>query len=579
MAEKYSERVVDAYRRSRSKLPIATWVKVIGSKLPEFRGNNSIYAPVTLFVKIAGGISESTGNVKIKVASTDQNWYSTLKQAIGDMVKRNPAAIEIVDYVGDRIDQRKPESLHHVGELDVIDAKTKQPIRLAKAVAPPAYLSTNKLAVLRDWSETIREPLTQLVASTLAGRSMPEIGQLTLKDGPLHRSIVKLISDSTAPDFLDTYSVDDVSRATSPAQKTETMARSVLFHVRGALAANKTRIEEFHAHEQGRKLGDQPIFVSSPVHENDLVMYQEIAGDAISSEILGKKLVHTIYNGNRSATKAAPPRVSVQARAPAGRHPRDQYYDEYHFPKFGKYPGHAMDRFNKTRVEGSASTQYRGNPATVASMFKLFTGQFLTPIECNTCGGKNKKKKKNALTPVESMLPPLIPIAGKTKDLIACGTDEDVNSVLPPLVPIAGHMKGKGKGKDKKKKLYAVESMLPPLIPIAGKTKDLIACGTDQDDDGEDKDVNSMLPPLVPIAGHMKGKGKGKDKKKKHALTAVSAQLPPLVPIAGHMKHKAKKDEDEDDVIQRAIDNERIDDNLFSAPTFTSFLQKKYSSK
>jgi hypothetical protein len=85
-------------------------------------------------------------------------------------------------------------------------------------------------------------------------------------------------------------------------------------------------------------------------------------------------------------------------------------------------------------------------------------------------------------------------------------------------------MKGKGKGKDKKKKQYAVESKLPPLIPI-----------------------ESMLPPLVPIAGHM--------------------------------KHKAKKDEDEDEEIQRAIDNERIDDNLFSAPTFTSFLQKKYSSK
>ena len=75
----YTPHIRAVYAKLGSKLPLPVWVKAIGSKLPYFRNDSDIYNPITLHVKIAGGINTSDGAVALKIS---MDWAAASKLLI-----------------------------------------------------------------------------------------------------------------------------------------------------------------------------------------------------------------------------------------------------------------------------------------------------------------------------------------------------------------------------------------------------------------------------------------------------------------------------------------------------------------
>ena len=49
-SEVYTPHIRAVYKKLGSKLPLAIWVKSVGSKLPYFQNDSDIYNPITLHV-------------------------------------------------------------------------------------------------------------------------------------------------------------------------------------------------------------------------------------------------------------------------------------------------------------------------------------------------------------------------------------------------------------------------------------------------------------------------------------------------------------------------------------------------
>ena len=512
-SEVYTPHIRAVYKKLGSKLPLPIWVKSIGSKLPYFQNDSDIYNPITLHVKIAGDINTSDGTVALQIAPTDKQWYSKLQGAIKEMTGANN--VDIVDYLGDCIKSFSYSQLYSAGELDVVNSRNQSVVRIKSTVAPPEHMATNKIETIHTLVKDIRDSITDTVASGLKGHTMAEIGQLTLQDGPIQKSIERtLMERKDWETFMNTYAMDDVARNNTVQQKTSAMAKSILFQVREGLKANEPQIRTFYAHQAGKKTGEAPLWSQHPAtiaadatYKDEYSMYRDIAEDAMYNPLLARKLVYIIHRGSdRQIKSSMKPKRRVQKKTgDDDQHIMDKFYHQYYYKKHGKFPGHVIEKFNKKATIG---TEYPGNEQEAVNMFLMFSGKH-TPVQ-----------NKHTLVPIsiESEMPELVPIPGveqKKHTLVPIS----IESEMPELVPIPG-----------------VEQKKHTLVPIS---------------------VGSEMPELVPIS--------------------IESEMPKLVPIPGieQKKHRLIPIEQGMDYISKKIDAEDNSEPIFEKPNLSAFLRKK----
>ena len=572
----YTPKLIHAYKQSRSSLPIGTWVRVVGRRLPQFRNEKDMYRPIPLQVKLAGSLNDSDGSVLLSVNATDEDWYPNLQDALEEMTGKSD--LTVVNYLGEPIKDMTVTQLMHTGECDLVDRRGET-VRLPSIVAPPLRLSTNKQAALKNWWTTIRSPLARTVAETLKDMSMSEIAKATASDGIVRSNIQEFLKHSALNDMSWGEFVDTYGSGNTPV---ESIGAKLLESVKAALVANKNLIRTHHASVGAEMLWEEDAPSTRSRFKDAYTMYRDIAEDAMYHPLVGQNVIREIVYGTAERKPSAKP---VARRITSTFHPMSAYYQQHHYNVHGQLPGHRIEALNVGRNLNEA---YIGDATKAVDMFNLFSGRAvrtkdvsfkLMPIKtaidriaCGSCSkgkrkGKGKKgdRRLNDLVPIESNLPELVPIAGlgsRMPDLIP------IKSNLPELVPIAGchHDKRKKKGKKKEESLG---SRMPDLVPI-----------------------ESNLPELVPIAGCHHDKQKKKGKKKEESLGSrmpdlipIESNLPELVPIAGchHDKRKTKKEEslgsrmpDLVPIQFRAENRRDLDEHLWvdSLPGIADFLKK-----
>jgi len=265
----YKPRLLQSYKSSKSTLPIATWVNIVGKKLPQFQNDEDIYNPVPLNIKIAGGINTSNGSVCVSVSPTNNQWYEHLVEAVGKMVGKND--ISIVTYTGKPIQDLPIQQVAHVGECSVIDSKGKV-VRLSKVVPPPLELATNKIAQLKGWWDDNREHLSTKIATELKGLTMAEIANATTVEGPVFNAIDEHLNSNTLHDL----EWNEFTRTFGKPIDSKVVSESILESVRQSLIANEKQIRDFHATEGSEASLWKKTTAGKNKYKDDFTMFRDV---------------------------------------------------------------------------------------------------------------------------------------------------------------------------------------------------------------------------------------------------------------------------------------------------------------
>jgi len=550
----YRPELVHAYKLSRSKLPIESWIQVVGKNLPQFSSASAIYNPIGIQIKMAGELNSPTGSVKMSVDATDPNWYPKLVGVLETMTKKK--GLSVVNYLGNSIESLSPSALSNVGECDLMQ-KT-QTIRLAEPVQPPMYMSHNKLEHLKKWWDEKRNGLAQKIAVELKGLNMSEIANATKLGGPVQTTICNYLERNT----LDNLSWSEFSKTYGNGTlNVSEISKKLLDAVRTGLVANEKQIRTYHANVGSEAaLWKDTASVGVTKYKDDHVMFQDILEDVMHHPLVGQEMVQGILYGIKSRATVATTR-KIASRVPSSssiRHPIQSYYQDYHYNVHGKLPGHVMSKYNKNA--GLIASNYPGDRKKAFDMFNLFSGR---TIDCGCGSGKKKKKQekkeelKAKISPVGGEMPKLIPIGSnlgggeerQMPKLIPIGNlierDDAIGTQMPKLIPIGSNL-GMGKEDRQMPKLIpigkndAIGTQMPKLIPIGSnlgmggekQMPKLIPIGNliERDDA-----IGTQMPKLIPIGSNLGGGGERQMPKliPIGKSDAIGTQMPKLIPIGG----------------------------------------------
>ncbi len=465
----FTPQLLQTYKTSRSRLPINTWVNVVGKNLPQFAHDSDIYNPIAIQIKIAGKINTSNGNVNVSIAPYDSNWYSGLVGALEKMT--NQKNLNVVNYLGNPIKDLPVGQLACLGECDIID-KSGQVVRLAKVVAPPMQLATNKSAQLTEWWNSHRDELSRQIAQELKGLNMAELAKATVPEGKIQQLIESYMAKNTLHDlswteFIKTFGKDATSVAT--------ISASILDSIRQSMVASENQVRNYHATDG---IGSEAALWKRAAggaskYKDDFTMYRDIVEDAVFHPMVGKRVVDGILYGVGATVRKNSRTHSTDSSkriATVRKHNHDNraesvdpvasYYKEYHYPTYGKLPGHVVEDYNKSF--GKVETHYPGDADKVVEMFNLFTGR---AVSRSKKASKKKAPQVGELIPISDSMPKLIPIGDSVRSdnmpkLIPIGDS------MPKLIPIGDSVRS-----DNMPKLIPIGNNMPKLIPIGSSVR------------------------------------------------------------------------------------------------------------
>jgi len=377
----YKPSVLFAYKQYRSDLPIDTWVEIIGKKLPNFQTNDDIYAPVPITLKLAGNISTPNGSIKLAISATDPNWYNDLINVVSGMV--NNRKIDIVNMLGESIENLSTRDLFRVGECDVVDKTTKKVIRLDKIVEPPVKMSNNKIAALKKWWEDNADNLSKKVAMQFKNLNMAEIDKACIVDGPIQKTIESYISSNTLNNtswkqFLENYGNNRTT--------IQDISKKVLDAVRQSLRANEQEVINFHASlGVGASVWSTKSGIKSD-YTDSFQLYLNLVEDAVYHPAVQQEVIKGIMYGTRQKESIVDP-ISNNIEQ-SDFHPLQSYYQNHHYQVHGKLPGHLIAAYNKN--QGRFDNNYPADAFETIAMFNLFTGRAIHPDMIAGSGGGGK---------------------------------------------------------------------------------------------------------------------------------------------------------------------------------------------
>jgi hypothetical protein len=374
---------IDAYKRSRSKLPIQVWYQVAGRHLPQFQTDEDVYAPVPINVKLSGGINDPDGTVRLSVCPTNKNWYLDLTSALTEMTgKKN---LDVVNMEGKCISGFDTKSLFAVGECDIVDKGSKKLVRLESVVEPPLRMSTNKSETLKKWWEEQSESISREVAQVLRGKNMTEIASAMTKSGAVYETIQSKLEESAPEDFLKIYGSGLVR--TSP----QDLSDKLLHAVRRSLVANEQQIRHFtNAPEQQSlwKQRETTQIIQTP-YKDDFTMYRGIVDDAIFHPAVCRDVIHSVLYGTKKIQAPVTTKKEKEKEF-SEYHPLESFYKVHYYNTYGKLPGHVINAYNKTiGTNMQQQKMFPGNAEEAFNVFHMLSGRAYDLIE-----GHDKKKKK-----------------------------------------------------------------------------------------------------------------------------------------------------------------------------------------
>lgn len=544
----YTPHFVQVYKSTKSRLPIEVWAKTIGEKLPYFKGSNNIYNTVNLSVKMSGKINDSDGIVNFQVSPKDSSWYSNLKSCISEMTGQPESKIDIVDYIGRPIKNMSVKQLSHAGELDVQHVNG-QVIRTRQGVKVPDHMTTNKIATIEKWITDVKDTIASKVALSLKDCTMEEISKNTLQNGPVKKIIEDTLVNSR-PDynqFISDYAMDNISRKyMSVDEKTSAMAKSILFEIRSGLAASKKQIAKIDALKAAAKSGEKPLWADEESHIGKNIdsidthnLYLDICEDALYKPVVTRKLVHTIYRGRRSPIKSTTSTATISRRRKpvettkinsGVEHPMTQFYKQHYYNKYGKYPGHVVDKFNKNYTSSTTEKPFVGDLVATKNAFLKFSGRHFQ-------GSSNRSKHR--LVPINSEMH-----STRSKHrLVPIGT---INSTIDSEMPRSKH---------RLVPIGTINSEMPKLVPINSEMPKLVP-------------INSEMPKLVPIGTI------GTKNSTTTTTTKNGHRLVPIGTINSNNRTRSRNTRSTYDSVQSEIDQEDFKEELFDGlPSFSSFLK------
>jgi hypothetical protein len=385
----YKPSFVYAHQASKSTLPIDVWCEVVGKKLPQFQSEEDIYSPVPIYVKIAGGINQPNGTIKLSVSPTNKDWYKNLIGALSEITKVKN--LSVVNMEGKCISSYNTRALMCVGECDLLNERGK-PVRLEHVVAPPLKLSTNKISELKEWWDVNGEKMAKSVAQHMKGLSMAEIAAATTINGPVHQIIEQHIKHNTLHNmdwetFADTYGNSRTSLAH--------ISQKLLGAVRTALQANEHQVRNYHATEgigseaslwkrDGNASAKQPGALKSR-YKDDFTLYRDIVEDAMYNPLVKQEMVQSILYGTKPAAtidcgscskgKKKKEKKPIESEI----HPLQLYYQKHHYLIHGKLPGHVIHQYNKN-LGNSVDKTFPGDATKTIDLFNLYTARAVEPI-------------------------------------------------------------------------------------------------------------------------------------------------------------------------------------------------------
>jgi hypothetical protein len=451
----YKSEFVSAYINSKSTLPIETWEKCVGSKLPRFQSKDDIYAPVPIYVKICGGINEPQGTIKLSIPVTSDAWYTQLVQTLEKMTKKS--GLNVYSNTGTCIKDMQPRQLFYAGECDLKNDKGKL-IRLESLVQPPMKLSTNKNNLLKDWWNGNTDNLAKVIATKLKDMNTLELENACQVDGLVQNTIQTYLEKNvpnkyTWDEFIDNFG-NDSNRTTS-----KDLAKKILSSIRMGMEHNEEHIQNYQAVASSLGAGKSMFKKTNTIkskYKDGMLMYQEIMEDALNLPLLGKNIIHAIRYGTKTVSSAVTsvPKLKTQS----DWHPLQSFYNNHYYGIHGKLPGHIMQAYNKNA--GQVYTGFKGNAQEAINRFMLYSGRAIDPVQ-GIVGDWLKRKRRERR------------IRGKAKP----------NIFRRAIDRVRGYRDGRKYGKYRESDYErgfqsgttsATGSKMPDLIPITREMPELI---------------------------------------------------------------------------------------------------------
>ncbi len=328
----YSDAFKALHKRTMPLVNIEYFNQVATENIPAFREPASRYATAPVYIKLCDKVN---GTMMLSVVPWDTDWYTDLCSALCEMTGER--SVQVVDLAGAPIGGMTHSQLSRLGEVDVVTALGRRPIRLGSVPVPPERMSTNKCGRIAEWFEGVQRTLPDEIAAMLSGSSPEEIDRDMRGGGALDTMIQSSIETPKWPSLLSTYGMDKTARTASPVGVAREVSHAILSSLRNAMRANQHEIRAHYVQTQNRKLGSESVWAHEqhraeappPTEEciNDHDLYREIAEAALYRSSLSDMAVYIVHKGRTpdTGTAASAAQSTVADGLPRTRDADTQY--------------------------------------------------------------------------------------------------------------------------------------------------------------------------------------------------------------------------------------------------------------
>lgn len=453
------------------------------------------YAPIRFSIQVAKGQAGAI-RMDVPVHANDKQWLPELHERLVGMLKLPKGAAHGVDLrtvTGNSIKEVPTEKLNAVGKLHLfVDGRRKL---LDGIPTVPVEYSVTKRADIKSWFTEAKAELPDKIANVLHNKQDVFAIEEAIKNtenSETAKAISSYLGSSVANwnEFVRSRNISSPS-AVDPKvteRALQAVTKHVLNYVRSHIGASKHAVTTHLACEMAKRqtdsllLGDNVTVNDTSTSFHDL--FHKLARDALASPTLESAVIEAIYAAPLGVEQPMTTLLSVNSpaavarkmgRSSASHHPWNAQVHHTILAVKGSYPSDYLARH--TRQDMSATAPYVGDVAKTYKAYHMFAGIHSVPPGLVIKAG------------IPQFAPPPLDVAAIMRERLVPKVIPISNGNLPRLIPLeCGHVPApKEEEEDKEEK--PVESNMPPLIPIdvaAVMRSRLVRIQDDNDEDDGD---------------------------------------------------------------------------------------------